>query len=115
MMTSSRPRDAGGSFASRRGHGSQLSISDPSHHVTEAIGTLYGDSDEDTNLESRREARPLSFMPSPFGGEQIHKQQHGEAAQAADRQRLVRSTSDKSGLAMATHANGVAPLKKSQT
>ncbi|CRJ97063.1 hypothetical protein BN1708_009442 [Verticillium longisporum] len=41
LQTSSRPRgDVGGSFASRRGHASQLSISDPSHHVTEAIGTL---------------------------------------------------------------------------
>ena len=45
-QTSSRPRDVGGSFASRRGHAAQLSISDPSHHVTEAIGTLYGDDDE---------------------------------------------------------------------
>lgn len=64
MMTSSRPRgDVGGSFASRRGHTSQLSISDPSHHVTEAIGTLYGE-DDDSGSEG---GRPLSFIGgSPY-------------------------------------------------
>ncbi|KPM35060.1 hypothetical protein AK830_g11509 [Neonectria ditissima] len=62
-MTSSRPRDVGSSFASRRGHASQLSISDPSHHVTEAIGTLYGDED-DSGSEG---GRPLSFIGgSPY-------------------------------------------------
>ncbi|RSL97279.1 hypothetical protein CEP52_011011 [Fusarium oligoseptatum] len=68
MMTSSRPRgDVGDSFARRRGH---LSISDPSHHVTEAIGTLYGDED-DSGSEGGRplsDGRPLSFIggPSPY-------------------------------------------------
>ncbi|KAJ4393118.1 hypothetical protein N0V93_002325 [Gnomoniopsis smithogilvyi] len=62
--TTSRPRDAGGSFASRRGHANTLSISDPSHHVTEAIGTLYGSDDNDSDSESRenRKSRPLSFL-----------------------------------------------------
>jgi hypothetical protein len=49
----------------RRGHAPQISISDESHHVTEAIGDLYGgDSDTDSN---RRSLRPLSFIPSPNG------------------------------------------------
>ncbi|KAI1525894.1 Zds-C domain containing protein, partial [Pyrenophora tritici-repentis] len=49
----------------RRGHAPQISISDESHHVTEAIGDLYGgDSDTESN---RRSLRPLSFIPSPNG------------------------------------------------
>ena len=68
--TSSRPRDeAAGSFSSRRGHTSQLSISDPSHHVTEAIGTLYGDED-DSGSEG---GRPLSFIDGSSYHEQIHR------------------------------------------
>lgn len=66
MQTSSRPRNVGGSFASRRGHANQLSISDPSHHITETIGTLYGESDDEYN-----DPRPSSFVASPYGGEQI--------------------------------------------
>ena len=41
-----------------RGHAAQISISDDNHHVTEAIGDLYGDH------YGRRESRPLSFLPS---------------------------------------------------
>jgi len=59
LQTSSRPRDIGGSFASRR-HGPQLSISDTNHHVTEAIGDMYGDDDY-----SKRDSRPLSYLHSP--------------------------------------------------
>ena len=73
MKTSSRLRSTGESFPNRRGHGSQLSISDPSHHVTEAIGILYGDSDDDSGHDLRRDSRPLSFIASPYGGEQIQK------------------------------------------
>lgn len=61
LQTSSRPREIGGSFASRRGHGGQLSISDSNHHVTEAIGDMYGDDDY-----SKRDSRPLSFVTSPL-------------------------------------------------
>ena len=61
MQTTSRPREIGGSFAARRGHGAQLSISDTNHHVTEAIGDMYGDDDY-----SKRDSRPLSFITSPL-------------------------------------------------
>ena len=37
----------------------QLSISDDNHHVTEAIGDMYGD-----HQYGRRDSRPLSFVPS---------------------------------------------------
>ena len=45
--------------SNRRGHVPQLSISDDNHHVTEAIGDLYGD-----HHYGRRDSRPLSFVPS---------------------------------------------------
>ena len=66
MQTSSRPRELGGSFASRRGHNAQLSISDTSHHVTEAIGDMYGD-DDDYSKRDSLVTRPLSFVTSPTG------------------------------------------------
>jgi hypothetical protein len=50
----------------RRGHAPQISISDDSHHVTEAIGDMYG-GDSDTESNNRRSLRPLSFVPSPTG------------------------------------------------
>ncbi|KAM0275129.1 hypothetical protein ACHAQH_007533 [Verticillium albo-atrum] len=106
MMTSSRPRgDVGGSFASRRGHASQLSISDPSHHVTEAIGTLYGDEDDYSN-----DHRPMSFIHQP---EHLHKLSHLDDGQDPRRQQLLRSTSDQSGANLSL--NGTPSLKKSQT
>lgn len=39
----------------------QISISDDNHHVTEAIGDMYGDSDY-----GKRDSRPLSFVGSPL-------------------------------------------------
>ena len=109
LQTSSRPRDVGGSFASRRGHGSQLSISDPSHHVTEAIGTLYGSDDEDAapdhRLDHDHRSRPLSFIASPYGGEQLNKQQQNAEYGDDPRRPLFRSTSDKTGVTLATPSN----------
>jgi hypothetical protein len=52
-------------YQMRRGHVPQISISDDNHHVTEAIGDLYG-GDSDTE-SSKRSSRPLSFVPSPNG------------------------------------------------
>ncbi|XDG05806.1 hypothetical protein ABKA04_005421 [Annulohypoxylon sp. FPYF3050] len=91
MMTSRRPRDVGGSFASRRGHANQLSISDPTHHITETIGTMYGDDDD-------YDSRPLSFISSPPEGEQIA--QHPNPEPSSDKQRLplIRTTSDNASL-----------------
>ena len=45
---------------SAHGHGPKLSISDPNHHVTEAIGDMYGDINY-----TRRDSRPLSYVASP--------------------------------------------------
>ncbi|KAI0907732.1 hypothetical protein F4823DRAFT_541486 [Ustulina deusta] len=95
MMTSRRVRDAGGgSFASRRGHANQLSISDTSHHITETIGTMYGDDDDyQTN-----EPRPLSFIAAPRGGEQLSDRgELGLSSADEHRLRLVRSASSETG------------------
>jgi hypothetical protein len=52
-------------YQMRRGHAPQISISDDNHHVTEAIGDMYGgDSDSES---AKRTSRPLSFVPSPNG------------------------------------------------
>jgi hypothetical protein len=53
----------------RRGHVPHISISDDNHHVTEAIGDLYGN-DSDTE-SSNRSSRPLSFLPDSLS-ESIH-------------------------------------------
>jgi hypothetical protein len=60
-----RARELERVYQMRRGHVPQISISDDNHHVTEAIGDLYG-GDSDTE-SSRRNSRPLSFIPSPNG------------------------------------------------
>ncbi|KAL5114600.1 hypothetical protein ACEQ8H_007505 [Pleosporales sp. CAS-2024a] len=60
-----RARELERVYQMRRGHVAQISISDDNHHVTEAIGDLYG-GDSDTE-SSKRTSRPLSFVPSPNG------------------------------------------------
>jgi hypothetical protein len=60
-----RARELERVYQMRRGHVPQISISDDNHHVTEAIGDLYG-GDSDTE-PSKRSSRPLSFIPSPNG------------------------------------------------
>ncbi|KAI1812411.1 hypothetical protein GGS20DRAFT_24226 [Poronia punctata] len=95
-MPTRRAHDVGGgsSFATRRGHANQLSISDTSHHITETIGTMYGDDDDyQTN-----DTRPLSFIAAPRGGEQLPERHEQELSPAdGHRLRLVRSTSSETG------------------
>ncbi|BCR92673.1 putative telomere silencing protein Zds1 [Aspergillus chevalieri] len=59
--SSTSAAEAGGGYATRRGHGPHLSISDPSHHVTEAIGHMYDDDEYD-----KRDSRRLSYISSPL-------------------------------------------------
>ncbi|KAF9889389.1 hypothetical protein FE257_007290 [Aspergillus nanangensis] len=59
FYASPSPSEASGGYATRRGHVPHLSISDPSHHVTEAIGHMYED-DYD-----KRKSQRLSYLPSP--------------------------------------------------
>ncbi|KAK4549517.1 hypothetical protein LTR36_006514 [Oleoguttula mirabilis] len=47
---------------SQKGHVPHISISDDSHHVTEAIGSYYGD-EQAPNVKG--DERPLSYMHSP--------------------------------------------------
>ncbi|EOD50295.1 putative telomere silencing protein zds1 protein [Neofusicoccum parvum UCRNP2] len=55
-----RARELERLYQARRGHAPSISISDDSHHITEAIGDMYGE-----NEFSRRDSRPLSFISSP--------------------------------------------------
>ncbi len=48
-----------GGYAEKRGHIPQLSITDPNHHVTEAIGDMYGD-----HHYGNSDPRPMSFITS---------------------------------------------------
>ncbi|KAF5627945.1 component of SWI SNF transcription activator complex [Fusarium sp. NRRL 25303] len=117
MMTSSRPRgDVGGSFASRRGHSSQLSISDPSHHVTEAIGTLYGDED-DSGSEGGRPLsvnRPLSFIggPTPYQ-ESLPRPPPDDRFLSVDTRRGFKRTDSESSAGETSSVNGD-PTKRPQ-
>ncbi|KAL2012251.1 hypothetical protein VTN00DRAFT_4969 [Thermoascus crustaceus] len=62
MQTSTSPREASGGYATRRGHVPHLSISDESHHVTEAIGYMYDD-----DYDNKRDSKRLSYITSPLG------------------------------------------------
>ncbi|KAF2472561.1 uncharacterized protein BDR25DRAFT_284060 [Lindgomyces ingoldianus] len=63
MEASTRARELERVYQSRRGHAPQISISDDNHHVTEAIGDMYGDD----HYTAKRNSRPLSFISSPMG------------------------------------------------
>lgn len=67
MQGPERARDLERAYHSRRGHAPQLSISDDTHHVTEAIGNMYDDDDYLPSSHARRTSRPLSFISSPSG------------------------------------------------
>ena len=68
-QTSTRPREPGASFATRRGHLPQLSISSPDHHPTEAIGSLY---DDDSSHDGTQGSRIPGNNPiSPMNGSTI--------------------------------------------
>ncbi|KID77860.1 Protein zds1 [Metarhizium brunneum] len=125
-QTSSRPRDeTAGNFSSRRGHASQLSISDPSHHVTEAIGTLYGDEDDSG---SETGGRPLSFIDGSSYHEQLQRPAHLDSQHHAharsrhqqqmeydSRKPLTRSMSDELYATQSSYEEHGESLKKSQT
>lgn len=113
LQTSPRPRgDVGNSFASRRGHTSQLSISDPSHHVTEAIGTLYGDED-DSGSEG---GRPLSFIGGSSSAyqDQIHRPSQQEQHFGESRRPLTRSATEQPTVSSPLNGDN-GSFKKSQT
>lgn len=61
-QASKRTREPESAYQSRRGHAPQISISDPNHHVTEAIGDMYGDAPSPDYV---RHSRPLSFVSGP--------------------------------------------------
>jgi Activator of mitotic machinery Cdc14 phosphatase activation C-term len=54
LQTSARVRDTGASFATRKGHIPQISINDDDHHVTEAIGYMYGEATDQDAMDYTR-------------------------------------------------------------
>jgi hypothetical protein len=67
LQSTARKQHLGPSFAARsgRGHIPQLSITDDTHHVTEAIGGMYDDEEEH---EGRRESRSVNYTPPITNG-----------------------------------------------
>ncbi|KAF1809803.1 hypothetical protein P152DRAFT_150200 [Eremomyces bilateralis CBS 781.70] len=67
-----RARELERKYQARKGHVPQISISDDSHHVTEAIGDMYGRDRSDS--DPKRHSRPLSFISSTQveGAENFH-------------------------------------------
>ena len=85
----------------KRGHVTQISISDENHHVTEAIGNMYGD-----HHYGNSGSRPLSFLPSPheYGVESITQSSNDDSSQMpAVRAPLKRTTSSER---TSPHTNG---------
>ncbi|KAG5926003.1 hypothetical protein E4U42_003738 [Claviceps africana] len=108
MMTSPPLRDeAADKYTGRRGH---LSISDPSHHVTEAIGTLYGDEDDSG---SEGGGRPLSFVDGSSYHDHMH--QSSQISEPDSRRPLLRSNSDEPFSSHQPYEDHAASLKKSHT
>ncbi|KAG5950366.1 hypothetical protein E4U53_005190 [Claviceps sorghi] len=109
--TSSPLRDeAADKYTLKRGHASQLSISDPSHHVTEAIGTLYGDEDDSG---SEGGGRPLSFVDGSSHHDHIHRP--SQISDPESRRPLLRSNSDEPFSSHQSYEDHAASLKKSHT
>ncbi|KAJ3486135.1 hypothetical protein NLG97_g6675 [Lecanicillium saksenae] len=109
MMTPGPQSRLGDNFNVKRGHSSQLSISDPSHHVTEAIGTLYGDEDDSTPDSGR----PLSYINDGYQDQIRPNNAHFGSHSSTGRQPLQRSVSDYPNTSHnAYHDHG---LRKSQT
>jgi hypothetical protein len=105
IQTSQRPRELGGNFNNRRGHVAQLSISDTNHHVTEAIGDMYGDDDE----YGQKDPRPLSFVASPLSDTAEVSTSYFDGANGSKLQK-PRSPSSRPGASPNGHVTG-----KSQT
>ena len=92
QASSQRARESDRVYNTRRGHHAQISISDSNHHVTEAIGDMYGD--DEYAPPQPKQARPLSFMPSPLG-EQIDTNPTAfDNSRGSPRTPLARTTSN---------------------
>lgn len=91
-QASQRARELERVYQSRRGHAPQISISDSNHHVTEAIGDMYGR--EEYTPQQSKQSRPLSFMPSPLGEQIDTNTSYFDNARTSSRTPLTRTTSN---------------------
>ncbi|OAA56033.1 telomere silencing protein Zds1 [Cordyceps fumosorosea ARSEF 2679] len=94
-MTQGPQSRLGDNFNVKRGHTTQLSISDPSHHVTEAIGTMYGDEDDSVNENDR----PLSYINDGYQEQIGRPDAHFGSHTSNGRQPPTRSGADHSNTA----------------
>jgi hypothetical protein len=65
MQASARQQELERLYNARKGHGPQISISDDSQHITEAIGSYY-ETEDAPGIQPGgllRDTRPLSFVP----------------------------------------------------
>ncbi|KAK4506897.1 hypothetical protein PRZ48_000630 [Zasmidium cellare] len=130
MQPSARQQELERLYQSRKNskkHSPQLSISDDSHHVTEAIGSWYEQPDGHAMPPPDvREHRPLSYINSPSERESFEarrQRRHGTLIDAAGsrsggsspttaRTPLARNLSDER-VTSPTESNGSAPSPKS--
>ena len=68
MQPSARQQELERPYYHRRGHLPKISISDESHHVTEAIGSYYDEDDGLGTSPPSHHSRPLSFVKTPTEG-----------------------------------------------
>ncbi|EHY57785.1 hypothetical protein HRR83_005304 [Exophiala dermatitidis] len=113
MQTSIRSRDTGASFAARRGHLPQLSISDESHHVTETIGYLYDDEHENESrqhsISSRQHAN--SHHPVMVNGSQMEEDSASRGTAVQRKQLPPRRGSSDNGFAESNGGHVGSPVE----
>ncbi|KAK5196691.1 hypothetical protein LTR96_004319 [Exophiala xenobiotica] len=95
------PWETGASFAARRGHLPQLSISDENHHVTETIGYLY---DDDLDQDSHSHY-PYSNQHNNFNNQTLANGARTEGNRSLRRTSVPRKQLPGGG---STNENGVA-------
>ncbi|MCJ1262740.1 hypothetical protein MMC22_002610 [Lobaria immixta] len=109
MQTSSRNHDLGGGYAGKRGHVPQLSISDENHHITEAIGDMYGD-----HHYGNHDSRPLSFVNST-GPNAFQNSPSARAEPQLSLRSQNRLTRTESAERLTPHVNGHSATMPSRT
>lgn len=94
-------REIGGSFRTRSQKNKHISISDPAHHVTEAIGDMYGD-DEDWKRASQYSTGSQDGMGfgSPTSPATTRRSQTLATLPSANIQSSIRAVGEDSGRGM---------------
>lgn len=115
MQTTARKQQLGPSFAARsgRGHIPQLSITDDTHHVTEAIGGMYDDDDE---RDGRRQPKPAHYTsPITNGGPYTQQAlpERSSARGSLNRKQLPQRTTSNGGTSQDVNGQTRPPIGRS--